>query len=358
MKEQGRSLEQIAAAMVRQFGDRPRAAWRHAHGWTQQDVADRYNREVNDKQASMSVKRISDYERWPINGAGIKPTVPTLGVLARIYSTRVSKLADRHDRQKMSNAELILIALADVESGVIPRQLPSAIPHFVGRAHEMGTLTAQLDRAVEGLGTVVITSIGGTAGVGKTALAIQWARAHIDQFPDGQLYVDLRGFDPNSTPITPATAIRGFLDTFHIPAEKIPISLDDQAALYRTLVEGKQLMIVLDNARNSDQVWPLLPGSPTCMVLVTSRQQLGGLIAYQHAIHITLDYLTTAEARQLLTEFLGSERIHAEPEAVNELIQRCAGLPIALSIAAARVLTNPHLPLSTLVASYARNANG
>ncbi|MGH3707892.1 MAG: tetratricopeptide repeat protein [Pseudonocardiaceae bacterium] len=348
MHQQGHTPEQIATAMARQFGDRPRPAWRHAHGWTQQDVADRYNREVNDKQSSMNANRISDYERWPINGTGVKPTVvPTLAVLARIYSTSVLKLVDRHDRQKMNNAELI--ALATVDSGVIPRQLPAAVSNFVGRAQELDILTAQLDRAVKDGGTVVITSIGGTAGIGKTTLAVYWARAHIDQFPDGQLYVDLRGFSPSGTPVTPAAATRGFLDAFQIPAEKIPVSPDDQASLYRTLVEGKQLVIVLDNARNADQVWPLLPGSPTCAVLVTSRQQLGGLIARKQALHITLEFMTAQESRQLLTTFLGPERIHAEPEAVNELIQRCVGLPIALSIAAARVVASPHAPLSTLV---------
>jgi NB-ARC domain len=350
LQQQNRTPEQIAAAMARQFGDRPRAAWRHAYGWTQQDVADRYNQKVKDKQNSMTAHRISDFERWPINGAGVKPTVvPTLAVLAKIYATSVSKLVDRHDRRNMSNGELI--GLAIIDSGVIPWQLPSVISNFVGRVHELNILTAQLDCAGNDSesGPVVITSIGGTAGVGKTTLAVYWARAHMDQFPDGQLYVDLHGFDPSGTPIAPATAIRGFLDAFQVPAEKIPLNPEGQAALYRTLVEGKQLVIVLDNARDSDQVWPLLPGSPSCTVLVTSRQQLGGLIALKKAIHITLELMTNAEARQLLTEFLGSKRIHAEPEAVDELIQHCVGLPMALSIAAARILLDSHLPLSTLV---------
>ncbi len=157
------------------------------------------------------------------------------------------------------------------------------------------------------------------------------------------------GFDPSGTPITPAAAIRGFLDAFHIPAEKIPVTLDAQTALYRTLVEGKRLVIVLDNARDTDQVLPLLPGSPSCIVLVTSRQQLAGLIAHKQALHITLEFLTTHEACQLLTDFLGTERIRAEPEAVDELIQRCVGLPIALSVAAARVLLDPHVPLNILL---------
>lgn len=341
------TTEQIAAAMARQFGDRPRAAWRHAYGWAQQDVADRYNQLVKDKQNSMAAHRISDFERWPINGTGVKPTVPTLGVLAKIYATKVSKLIDRHDRQKMNNAELITCAIVD--SGVIPQQLPSTISNFVGRTHELDILTTQLDRVAVDGSTVIITSIGGTAGIGKTTLALYWTRKYIDQFPDGQLYVDLRGFSPSGTPVTPQEAIRGFLDAFQVPPEKIPVNPDDQAALYRTLVEDRQLVIVLDNARNADQVRPLLPESPTCLVLVTSRQQLGSLIARERAMYITLDFLAIDEARQLLADFLGVERMQAEPEAVNELIHRCVHLPIALTIAAARILTNPHLPLSVLV---------
>jgi tetratricopeptide (TPR) repeat protein len=348
LRRQNRTPEQIAAAMARKFGDRRRVAWRHAHGWTQQQVADHYNREVKDPNASMTAHRISDFERWPINGAGVKPSVvPTLAVLAKIYATSVSKIVDQYDRQNMSNGELI--GIATVDSGVIPQQLPATISNFVGRAYELDILSTQLNRAGEDTGTVVITAVGGTAGIGKTTLVLYWARTYIDQFPDGQLYVDLRGFDPSGTPTPPATAIRSFLNAFHIPADKIPINPDDQAALYRTLVEGRRLVIVLDNARDADQVWPLLPGSPTCLVLVTSRQQLGSLIARNQAVHITLDFMTPAEARQLFTTVLGAERVQAEPDAVEELIQYCVGLPLALNIAAARIMAEPKMSLSTLV---------
>lgn len=349
MHQQGCRLEQIATAMTHHFEDRPRPAWRHAHGWTQHDVAKRYNELLDDSDASMNANRISAFERWPLKGTGTKPTVPTLGVLAKIYTTKVSKLIDRHDRPHMTNAELITCATLD--SGIIPHQLPSMIPHFVGRTHELDILNTQLDRAASGgdSGPVVITTIGGTAGIGKTTLALYWARRNIDHFPDGQLYVDLRGFSPTGTPRTAQDAVRGFLDAFQVPVDKIPATLDGQVALYCTLVEGRRLVIMLDNARDADQVWPLLPGSPTCVVLVTSRQQLGSLITHKKAKHITLELMTTTEARQLLTESLGPERIHAEPGAVDKLIQHCVGLPIALSIAAARVLLEPHLPLSVLV---------
>lgn len=349
MHQQGCRLEQIVTAMTHHFEDRPRPAWRHAHGWTQHEVADLYNELLDDSEASMNSNRISAFERWPINGTGTKPTVPTLGVLAKIYTTKVSNLIDRHDRPHMTNAELITCATLD--SGIIPHQLPSIIPHFVGRTHELNILNTQLDRATGGgdSGPVVITSIGGTAGIGKTTLALYWARTHINHFPDGQLYVDLRGFSPSGAPVTPQDAVRGFLDAFQVPVDKIPATLDTQAALYRTLVEGRRLVIVLDNARDADQVWPLLPGSPRCVVLVTSRQQLGSLITRKHATYITLDFLAPTEAHTLLTDLLSPKRIQTEPEAVDELIQRCVGLPIALSIAAARILLEPHLPLSVLV---------
>jgi DNA-binding SARP family transcriptional activator/tetratricopeptide (TPR) repeat protein len=230
------------------------------------------------------------------------------------------------------------------------RQLPGSIPNFVGRTAELDQLTARLDTASHGRGTVVITSISGLPGIGKTSLAVHWARHHLDWFPDGQLYVNLRGFDPSGTPVDPAEAIRGFLDAFEVPAQNVPTELAVQAALYRSLVEGKQMVIVLDNARDTDQVRPLLPGSPSCLVLVTSRHQLTGLVVRDHAQRITLDMLATVEARELLTSFLGKERVAAEADAVEEIIRRCAHLPLALSIAAARAGTDPALPLSALVA--------
>lgn len=230
------------------------------------------------------------------------------------------------------------------------RQLPGSIPNFVGRTAELDLLTARLDTASQGRGTVVITSISGIPGIGKTSLAVHWARHHLDRFPDGQLYVNLRGFDPSGTPADPAEAIRGFLDAFEVPAQNVPADLAAQGALYRSLVEGKQMVIVLDNARDTDQVRPLLPGSPSCLVLVTSRHQLTGLVVRDHAQRITLDTLSAEEARELLAGFLGQDRISVEAAAVEEIIRRCGHLPLALSIAAARASADPGLPLSALVA--------
>jgi tetratricopeptide (TPR) repeat protein/transcriptional regulator with XRE-family HTH domain len=232
---------------------------------------------------------------------------------------------------------------------VVPRQLPAAVAHFAGRAAELKTLDRLLEKAGPG-GTVVISAIGGTAGVGKTALAVHWAHHVAGKFPDGQLYVNLRGFDRSGQPVTPAEAIRGFLDALRVPGEVIPVGLEAQAGLYRSLVAGKRMLVVLDNARDPAQVRPLLPGSPESLVVVTSRSQLIGLVAAEAAVPISLDVLTVAEARELMDGRLGSERAAGEPEAVTDLIELCASLPLALAVAAARAASSPALPLAVLAA--------
>jgi len=233
---------------------------------------------------------------------------------------------------------------------VVPRQLPAAVSHFAGRRKELRKLSDLLDEAAADMGTVVISAIGGTAGVGKTALAVYWARQVADHFPAGQLYVNLRGFDPTGTPLDPSHAVRGFLGALGIPAERIPADLDAQAALYRSVLVGKRMLIVLDNAADATQARPLLPGSPGCLVVVTSRSRLGGLVATDGAHPITLDVLTDAEAADLLAHRLGTERLAREPAAVAELIGLCARLPLALAITAARAAANPDFPFAALAA--------
>jgi tetratricopeptide (TPR) repeat protein len=195
---------------------------------------------------------------------------------------------------------------------------------------------------------VVITAIGGTAGIGKTALVVHWAHRVADRFPDGQLYVNLRGYDPGGQVMDPAEAVRRFLDALGVPPERIPADLDAQAALYRSHLSGRRMLIVLDNARDTAQVRPLLPGASTCLVLVTSRNQLAGLVAADGAHPITLDVLTPGEARELLARRLGATRVAAEPEAVEEIITCCVRLPLALAIVAARASAQPHVPLHFL----------
>jgi tetratricopeptide (TPR) repeat protein/transcriptional regulator with XRE-family HTH domain len=236
---------------------------------------------------------------------------------------------------------------------VVPRQLPGLVRHFVGRDSELAALTGLLDQVGTSDGSpsaVVISAIGGMAGVGKTALAVCWAHQVADRFPDGQLYVNLRGFGPTGAPVTPAEAVRLFLDGLGAAPERIPAGLDAQAALYRALLAGRRMLIVLDNARDPAQVRPLLPGAPRCLVLVTSRNQLTGLAAADGANLLTLDVLSDAEARELLERRLGPGRVTAEAAAVSELAGLCARLPLALSVVAARAAARPGLPLAALAA--------
>jgi DNA-binding SARP family transcriptional activator len=234
-----------------------------------------------------------------------------------------------------------------------PRQLPAAPGHFVGRAGELKALAETVARAADchGVfgGTVAISVIHGTAGIGKTSLALHCAHQAADQFPDGQLYVNLRGFDPAGQPVPPVEAVRGFLDAFGVPVSQIPTSPEGQTGLYRSLLADKRVLVVLDNARDVDQVRPLLPGSASCLVLVTSRNGLTGLVAAQGAQSVPLDVLTAAEAHDLLGARLRAEQIAADPLAVAELIGLCAGLPLALGIVAARAAIHARLPLTALV---------
>jgi tetratricopeptide (TPR) repeat protein/transcriptional regulator with XRE-family HTH domain len=236
----------------------------------------------------------------------------------------------------------------------VPRQLPPGVPHFTGRKAQLDVLTSLLNAlgAPDGVGAVVISAIGGTAGVGKTALAVHWAHRVAASLPDGQLYVNLRGFGP-SAPMSPAEAVSGFLAALGVPPERWPPGFDAQVGLYRSLAAGRRLLIVLDNARDVEQVRPLLPGAPGCLVLVTSRASLTGLAVTQGAHLITLDVLPDEEARQLLDRRISSTRVVAEPDAVNELVRLCTGLPLALAIVAARACARPGVPLTVLAAELA-----
>jgi len=246
----------------------------------------------------------------------------------------------------------------------VPRQLPAPPRWFTGRGGELARLDQSLTAEPEqgpptsGTGsgtrtgpTVMISAIGGAGGIGKTWLALAWAHQHADQFPDGQLFVDLRGFSPAQEPMAPAAAVRGFLNALGVDPGRIPTDLDAQAALYRSLVAGKRMLVVLDNAATADQVVPLLPGSPSCTVLVTGRTRLASLIDRHCARHLQLDILARAESLALLTARLGAERVAAEPGAVDELVKLCGGYPLALSITARTAATRPGgVPLAEVAA--------
>jgi DNA-binding SARP family transcriptional activator/Tfp pilus assembly protein PilF len=240
---------------------------------------------------------------------------------------------------------------AEAVVGAVPRQLPAACGHFTGRRAELDVLTGLADAADLAAcagGTVVICAVDGMAGIGKTAFAVHAAHRLADRFPDGQLYVDLRGFDPSGAPLETAVAVRRFLDALAVPAARIPADPDAQVELYRSALAGKRMLIVLDNAHDSAQVRPLLPGSPGCLVLAAGRSRLADLIALHGAIPLTLDLLSRNEARELLTRRLGPQRVAREPQAVDDVIDLCARLPLALNIAAARAATHPSHQLSTL----------
>ena len=240
------------------------------------------------------------------------------------------------------------------EGTVVPRQLPAGSAHFVGRSAELSQLNASLAATCRSGGAVVICAIDGIAGIGKTTLAVHWAHQVTDQFPGGQLYVNLRGFDPGRMPTEPAEALRGFLEALGLPPDRFPRDLDARAALYRTMLAGRQVLVVLDNARDATQVRPLLPGSARCLVVVTSRYRLTSLFTHEGAHQLALDRLNAQESRALLAERLGAGRVIAEPDAAAELIESCEGLPLALAIAAARAASHPGFPLAGLAAELRR----
>jgi DNA-binding SARP family transcriptional activator/tetratricopeptide (TPR) repeat protein len=233
----------------------------------------------------------------------------------------------------------------NVVSSPTPRQLPAPPAHFVGRADEIAVLNKALDAEP---GSAVITAISGTGGIGKTWLALRWAHDNLDRFPDGQLYADLRGFDPAGNPLAPADVIRSLLASLEVPPERIPDDHAAQTALYRSLLANRRMVLVLDNARDTEQAVPLLPGSPSCLVLVTSRSRLSGLVARHNATPVSLETLSEVEATALLTSRLGEDRVAAEPAAAAELIEHCARLPLALGIATARAMANPGFSLHAI----------
>ncbi|HEX7306382.1 AfsR/SARP family transcriptional regulator [Lentzea sp.] len=253
---------------------------------------------------------------------------------------------------------LDLMAVGPVEAAgrqrEVPRQLPASVPGFVGRDAELTHLSEMLDMTEAGSGTVVI---GGTAGIGKTTLAVRWAHQAAGRFPDGQLYVDLRGFDPDSPPVDPADVLQGFLDALGVSPDRTPVDLAARSALYRSVVADQAVLVLLDNARDAEQVQWLLPGGTACHTVITSRTEPTGLVVRYGAHPLALDVLDDDEAVALLASRLGPARVAAEPDAVDELIRFCARLPLALAIVAARAAMRPTFPLLA-VADELRDERG
>jgi tetratricopeptide (TPR) repeat protein len=234
----------------------------------------------------------------------------------------------------------------------VPHQLPAGVRHFTGRVNELAALTGLLEQAgVETQPTVVISAIGGTAGVGKTALAVRWAHQVAARFPDGQLYVNLRGYDPDQ-PVAAADALAGFLRALGVAGQDIPAELDERAARYRSLLAGKRLLVVADNAGSEAQVRPLLPGDPGCVALVTSRDPLAGLVARDGARRVDLGLLPPGDATGLLRALIG-RRAAADTKSAAALADQCSRLPLALRVAAERAAAHPAHPLADLVGELA-----
>jgi DNA-binding SARP family transcriptional activator/tetratricopeptide (TPR) repeat protein len=234
-----------------------------------------------------------------------------------------------------------------VRAGLVPRELPADVAGFTGRAPELAVLDGLLLGAA-GATAAVISAVSGTAGVGKTALAVHWAHRAAGEFPDGQLHVNLRGYDP-ARPVSAADALAGFLRSLGVPGPDIPAEEGERAARYRSLLAGRRMLIVVDNAATVEQVRPLLPGHSCCAVVVTSRDSLAGLVARDGARRLELDLLPLADAVALLQQLIGG-KADASPGAVAELATQCARLPLALRIAAELAAARPGAPLAGLVA--------
>lgn len=238
-----------------------------------------------------------------------------------------------------------LVQASARRAGRVPRQLPPDLSAFRGREEALATVHRITSRAAAQGGHVVISAIGGLAGVGKTALAVHWAHQVADRFPDGQLYVNLRGFEDTDDPLDPGVALGGFLRALGVPSSEMPPDTEERAAVFRERTASLRLIVVLDNARDPEQVRPLLPSSAGCLTIVTSRSRLTGLAVAEGACLISLDVWTPAEALAALAARIGEERCRAEPEAAAELVELCGYLPLAVAVVGAQLSAAPRMPL-------------
>lgn len=321
-------------------------AWTVGQGLRRARLAAPMTLEELADRSGVSVRAISDLER----GRTRKPYPRTVRLLTEALEMPLDTAGDLPSAAGHADSGGTYGQLAPAglpPQVVVPRQLPRQVRGFTGRTRELSTLMELLSRSDAAGGTAMIAAIAGTAGVGKSALAVHCAHEVARTFPDGQLFVNLRGYDPDR-PVPAGDALAGFLRALGVPGQEIPPDADDRAALYRSLLAGRRMLVLLDNAGSAEQVRPLLPGTPTCAVVVTSRDALAGLVARDGAIRLDLDLLPIPDAVDLMGALIG-QRVHAEPVAARALAERCSRLPLALRVAAEWAAAHPDVPLADLV---------
>ncbi|SEG62068.1 DNA-binding transcriptional activator of the SARP family [Nonomuraea solani] len=236
---------------------------------------------------------------------------------------------------------------------MVPRQLPAAPCHFTGRVDGLRVLNRALSQTQrEDRTAASIVVIGGIGGIGKTALAVHWAHQVADLFPDGQLFLNLRGFETSDNPIEPETALRSLLNALGVPESRFPAQLEAQAALFRSVLADKRVLLILDNVRDTEQVIPLIPASSGCLTVISSRNQLTGLLVSTGAQSIRLGPLRMDETAKLIEDFVGDERVKAEPEAISTMVAMSECIPLAASILASMTLSQPSLRLADFVEMF------
>ncbi len=321
------------ADVVGSFGARLRSC-RAAAGLSQEDLAVR---------SGLSVRAISNLERDRV----ARPRESTVALLADALrlndGERLRLLAARSGGSQLETSTYEVAR----PPATRPRQLPRQAPHFVGREWELAALDAAVaspPARAGGVATSEIIAITGPAGVGKTALALRWAYRVADRFPDGHLYVDLRGFAAGP-PVAPVDALTHILLALGADASRLPQQTDQLACLFRTMSATLRMLIVLDNIADADQVRPLLPPNPGSLVLATSRDRLAGLVAVDGAHALPLNVLDVQAAVGLIASLVGPEPVALDPDGAARLARRCGLLPLALRVAAARIAQAPHLSL-------------
>jgi tetratricopeptide (TPR) repeat protein len=251
---------------------------------------------------------------------------------------RVRQKVASHGNSYVAGRDLFISG--NVEASAVPGLLPRDVPQFTGRQAELARLIALADG-----GQVAVTVIGGTGGVGKTTLAVHAAHQLLEQFPDGHLYADLRGYTEGQVPVEPGEALDVFLRRLGVPTEQLPVDIDERAGMYRSLLAKRRMLVLLDNAGSEAQVRRLLPGTGGSLVLITSRSFLPALDADER---ISLDVLPVKEATEMLAGIIGTARATAEPEAVSRVAQWCGWLPLALRIAGQVMAAHPTWPVRRL----------